>query len=161
MKKDMAHLQDTVADVQRELGKIQADVAEAKFKKIAADRAAQKVANESAQEATKNADNLAEKGGGITALKEAISESKMKGNQLVTDLPDGGKVLFRKESHPLPDSDGQDVLHWNIEVMRPRNDGVGKPVPGRFKQLIDTHITLDSDGKPLDFFHSGPKAPKK
>lgn len=96
-----------------------------------------------------------------TALQKVVEGSRQEGKHLVYDLDDGGKVFMRKESHPLPDSGGADVPHWNIEVMRPRNDRLGKPLPGQYKPALDTHITLDPSGKPDGIFHTGPMAPKK
>jgi len=100
-------------------------------------------------------------GAAKTPLQEVVEGSRMEGKHLVYDLDDGGKVFIRKESHPLPDSGGADVPHWNIEVMRPRNDRLGNPLPGQYKPALDTHITLDPSGKPDGIFHTGPRAPKK
>jgi RHS repeat-associated protein len=91
-----------------------------------------------------------------TNLKDILSNAKRVGDRLESTLEDGTKVIFRQDignkAHPIGTKYPNPVDHYNIEVHAPIP---GRP--GRYNQVGDAHIIVDTTGKATDIIYKGTK----
>ena len=88
-------------------------------------------------------------------LQDALSNAKRVDDRLET-MVDDHKVIFRQDTgakaHPLGAKYPNPVDHYNVEIHAPR-----KGRPGKFDQILDGHLIVDSNGKVVDIIIKEPK----
>lgn len=86
----------------------------------------------------------------VESISSMISNGEVKGNNIISNLDDKTRIIFRKEfgenSHPISPKYPQATNHYNIEIQKYSEKG------HQFKTWRDYHIIVDDNNKIIDYF---------